>query len=884
MGIALRILWSRDYNPVGSATDRSASQLFKLHRTLAVALIGSLAVFSAQAQNGASLLAVESFAVPAGPLNNINDGSGWNGAWQVQGSNTNVPGYGVATSSPLSYSGISTTGGYAAGGCVYLGSGRLFDTSSGGAFASYLNNGLIGLPGQTIYFGVLMRQDVNADDEMSVTLHSNTPPWWVNTPGIAIGHFGSGSDTNGIHYWSLQMDGVIHQTTVPVVVGQPAFLVLQITFGTTTAVNLFVNPSMSSLPGTPDAQATTSNSMAFRSIAYYGGNNPGESSIDELRVSGSYGGLVSGSTPPPPTPTNLTSTAGNAQVALSWTPVSGASGYNVYMLVNGVGQLQSSPTASTFTDTGLVNDTVYTFYVVAWNASGTSSSSAQVTGVPRGPAPPPHPALGTNLSQVTDYGREMPFVDAFKSARAWIPQMQGMSWGQGPPLQVDSNGWITSLQTGQYAETIMFDNAIDDQADYPVGQYTLLYDGSGTLSFDLQSGTIVSQTPGRMVVNVPAGLNGIFLIESATDPTNPIRNIRFILPGFESTYQTQPFHPLFLQRLQSYEVLRFMEWTLTNGSTMQNWANRATPSDYVYWRGVPLEVCIQLANATNMKPWFNIPAQASDDYIRQFATLVSQQLKPGLTFYLEYSNETWNGSFSQSGYIQAQGQALGLGTNPTTNGAYYTAYRSVQMFNIFQSVFGGHSRFIRVIASQSANSWLSDQTLSFQNAFASADVLAIAPYFNCSDTATGGFGILGDPSTASQVAAMTVDQVDDIQLAHINNCTMQQMQSNAAVASNYGLKMVAYEGGESLVGYNGAQNNTALTATFKAVSRGSRMNSLYATYLQNWIAAGGDMFVHYSDVSAYSMYGSFGSMEYQDQDPTTAPKYQALMTFASQHQ
>jgi hypothetical protein len=847
--------------------------------------LGAFLLIPAQAfQTGSALLAVEPFAASAVPLNAANGGTGWNGAWQVQNSNTAVPGYNIATAAPLTYSGISQSGGYAVGGVGYQYSGRMLDTSSAGVFSQYLGNGLIGQPGQTLYLGILMRKDIDTDDEMSVTLHPGNPPWWVNTPGVAIGHFGGGSNTGGTRYWSLRLDGAIHQTSTPVVVGQAAFLVVQITFGASSTVNLYVNPPTGTLPAAPGAQATTSNSIAFQSIAFYGGSGTNQSSIDELRFGSGYTALVSGSAPPPAAPADLSATAGNTQVTLAWDAVSGAGGYNVYRMVNGAAQLQSSVTANSFTNSGLANGTPYTYFVTAWNTAGSGAPSPQVTAVPHGPAPSPHPALGTNLTQVADYNREWPFVDAFKTARPWIAQAQGASWGQGPALALDSNGWITSLQSGQYAETIMFDNALDDTAHFPTGQYTLLYDGSGTLSFDLQSAAIVSQTPGRMVVNVASGQNGIYLIESSTDATNPIRNIRFILPGFESTYQTQPFHPLFLQRLQGYQVLRFMEWMLTNGSNVQNWSDRATPADYTYsWRGVPLEVMIQLANAVNAKPWFNIPAKASDDYIRQFATLASQRLNSSLAFYLEYSNETWNTTFSQSAYIQGQGQALGLATNPTQNGAYYTAYRSVQMFNIFQSVFGGTARMTRVIASQAANSWLSDQTLGFQNAFASADALAIAPYFNCSDTAAGGFGILGDPSTASQVAAMSVDQVDDIQLAHINNCALQQMQSNASVAHGYGLKMVGYEGGQSLVGFNGAENNTALTAVFKAANRGSRMNPLYVQYLQNWVAAGGDMFVHYSDVGGYAKYGNFGALEYQDQDPNTSPKYQALTTFAAQH-
>ena len=42
------------------------------------------------------------------------------------------------------------------------------------------------------------------------------------------------------------------------------------------------------------------------------------------------GGGGSGGNAPPGAPTDLTVTAGNAQVALSWTAVSGASRYTVY--------------------------------------------------------------------------------------------------------------------------------------------------------------------------------------------------------------------------------------------------------------------------------------------------------------------------------------------------------------------------------------------------------------------------------------------------------------------------------------------------------------------------------------------------------------------------
>src|SRR4051812_19502896 len=113
-------------------------------------------------------------------------------------------------------------------------------------------------------------------------------------------------------------------------------------------------------------------------------------------------------------------------------------------------------------------------------------------------------------------------------ARPWISQKTGMGWGQGGTLQTDAAGWVTSLQPGQYAETIIFDNAGEDQASYPTGDYTLLYDGEGTIAFDLGSAAIVDATSGRMTVRVATVQNGIFLMVTQVNAGNPIRNIRLI--------------------------------------------------------------------------------------------------------------------------------------------------------------------------------------------------------------------------------------------------------------------------------------------------------------------------------------------------------------------
>ncbi|MGA2052570.1 MAG: autotransporter-associated beta strand repeat-containing protein, partial [Opitutales bacterium] len=89
--------------------------------------------------------------------------------------------------------------------------------------------------------------------------------------------------------------------------------------------------------------------------------------------------------PPPATPTGLTATAGNGNVTLNWTAVSGAASYLVqrsttsgsgYLTVNG------AVATNSYTDLGLVNGTTYYYVVAASNAGGTSANSTEVSATP----------------------------------------------------------------------------------------------------------------------------------------------------------------------------------------------------------------------------------------------------------------------------------------------------------------------------------------------------------------------------------------------------------------------------------------------------------------------------------------------------------------------
>ena len=476
--------------------------------------------------------------------------------------------------------------------------------------------------------------------------------------------------------------------------------------------------------------------------------------------------------------------------------------------------------------------------------------------------------LGINLSGISYYTTEIVFVDLFKHSQTWKSQAPAKPYGQGGPLDLAQDGWVQSLADGgQFADSIIL-SSINDH--YPGGVYTCLYDGQGEIKFAYGM-SVVQERPGCITVEVKPEQNLLSLRITKTLPKDPIRNIRFILPGFESTYDKQPFHPNFLKQWEKFKVIRFMDWQRTNNSKQTNWSDRLTPKIQTQGDsgGVALEYMIQLANTLNADPWFCMPHLATDEYVLKFAKMVKEQLKGGLKVYVEYSNECWNGIFGQARYCKDKGKQSGLSDNDFQAQLRFYSKRSVEIFKLWQEVFGDTKRVIRVLAAQSANPWTSQQVMDFEDACKNADALAIAPYFGHS---------LGSSETQNEVAKMTVEQVLDAceEAVKKNNKTIAEQ---AGQAREHGLVLIAYEGGQHLVGFNGAENNQTTEQLFHAANRHPRMKQIYLDYLAGWKQAGGTMFVIFSSTGKYSKWGSWGLMEYHGQPENAAPKYQAVLEF-----
>ena len=90
----------------------------------------------------------------------------------------------------------------------------------------------------------------------------------------------------------------------------------------------------------------------------------------------------------PGAPGALNATPGNAQVSLTWTAASGATGYRVHRGTASGGPyttIQSNLAGTSFTDTGLTNGTTYFYIVTATNGVGEGPSSNEASATPVAP-------------------------------------------------------------------------------------------------------------------------------------------------------------------------------------------------------------------------------------------------------------------------------------------------------------------------------------------------------------------------------------------------------------------------------------------------------------------------------------------------------------------
>lgn len=459
----------------------------------------------------------------------------------------------------------------------------------------------------------------------------------------------------------------------------------------------------------------------------------------------------------------------------------------------------------------------------------------------------PDKGLGMNLTHHRYYSASIPFVDVFKKTRPW--------WPNSGTVNLTEDGWVASLEPGQTATAMVFN---DLNGHYPGGVYNIFYEGEGTISVGGDASLLSSET-GHITANVVTSSKGIRIKLESTNPENPIRNIRVIIPGYENSYETQPFYPPFVDLIKQFKVVRFMDWMQTNDSNVTTWSDR-TRADYATQdmpAGVAAEWIIDLANTAKVNPWITLPHKADDDYVRRLAELYRDRLDPDLKVYLEYSNEVWNGQFDQHSYAQNAAAAIG----DTSNSAFLTYYshRSVQVFDIWTDVFGGTDRVVRVMAGQGANAFTGKKALSYNDAYKKSDAYAIAPYMNLG----GDY----DKSTTDPTYLLGVLN------ERLESYNRVKLNDTLDMANTFNVPVISYEGGQHVFG-----KTTSGESRCPAVNRHDGMEELYIKYLNMWNElTGNNLFTHFNEVSTPSQWGCWGMLEWLEQPATEAPKYRAIL-------
>ncbi|MEY4581363.1 MAG: hypothetical protein RL701_6066 [Pseudomonadota bacterium] len=532
----------------------------------------------------------------------------------------------------------------------------------------------------------------------------------------------------------------------------------------------------------------------------------------------------------------------------------------------------------------------------------TAASDASPNSAPSAPAPArayvaARVPLGVNLSAVNYYATALPFVDVMKMADPFLSTHAPSAAVQpvwdtelADKIARDENGYPLEAPTnvpGAAAPQIL---RASTAATLYGGHYVVLYDGDGELEFPASPATVSSRAPGRVELDVLADpQRTLFVAIVRSNRLDHVRNIRVLLPGYERSYAREPFHPTFLSRLAGVGALRFMDWGATNNHALARWSERTLPQmQQGGARGVAYEYMIDLANRVGADPWFCIPHRADDTYVTELAKLIKSKLDPKRRFYIEYSNELWNGIFEQAAWAKEQGCRAGLNKHGQYAGSCaddgarhwagvkWNARRSGEIFRSFDAVFAETpTRFTRVLAGQAQNEHLNAVLLaSFADAAINpaqnrADVLAIAPYV--------GGSLASEITEHAEAASMTVpaliERLDKLVASEVSEPT----RANRALAQKHGLRLIAYEAGQHLVAYGAASQNQAFVDKLIAANRDTRMRSVYMHMLDAWYANSDQgLLMLFNYIETPNKYGVWGLLEHQEQSMAEAPKYQAF--------
>ena len=469
-------------------------------------------------------------------------------------------------------------------------------------------------------------------------------------------------------------------------------------------------------------------------------------------------------------------------------------------------------------------------------------------------------ALGINLGNAAYWGGERSLMNLMSGGDWQSSRTDRSGWAPFDQARLDAHGNVLSLEPGEAANTILVP---------PGGAYgpeavrvRCKWEGAGKVQ---PGGSISGLKPGRNSFEfdwLPAAESQpktVLISVTETAKADPVRQIDCRETDADAK---AIFSPDFVKFLSDFKVLRYLDWQNVNANAKVDWATRPRVESQFQAsnQGMAVEYLVALANEVGADPWFTMPWNADEEYVRRFAEYVRDNLNPQRKIYAELSNEVWNYMFPVTTQAEKEGLEANLSSHRFQAMLFRYAEKSVWMLKIWTEVFAAQpDRLVRVISTQHVVTWALEQILGFRDTAAHIDAFATAPYFG-HGTFEEARANVKEPGPLLAFIVADVDQA------------IQKAAENKKIIEQYGKRYITYEAGQHIVSHA----NVPMVA---ALNRDERMYAAYKKYLEAWERQIGDLMVLYNTTSPISQHGAWGIREFEGQPLEQTPKRRAILDY-----
>ena len=380
--------------------------------------------------------------------------------------------------------------------------------------------------------------------------------------------------------------------------------------------------------------------------------------------------------------------------------------------------------------------------------------------------------------------------------------------------------------------------------NYPDGNYQFSYTGTATVAFSdigqLAGPVTVAAgvTTGTVIVNHQTGDGTLVSMQvSGIDPAHPMDNFHLMMPGYGNGTTPEPMYtPAFVQCSNRSRIFGSWAGSRLTIRTLTNWSDRVGPNSFITdgSGGIPYEDMIELCNEvakgyvdqhsgrwprpSSCKAW---RSSSTPIWTPTSTSMLSTATRTGTTESTRSRKSTrlprtirsWPPAVRRrwsSSRVRTKKYRMRKHSNKSLRPTVPRSDRSWPALRTPYRYQRGELQFIQ-------------QTYGTPSQFIYAT--AVAPYISL--------------PTGDNVAGLTLDGVFADLNQYLTTSLVPAIQADATLAAQYGLPLVAYEGGQSLWPGANYLNYVVMTQW----QNDPRMHQLYVSLLNDWQQAGGALYV-----------------------------------------